>query len=253
MSPLAIGLVILLIVFSGAVLGMLVGRRLPSDQLGGETKTVITAATAVVGTMSALMLGLLISNASSAFSTRDAEVTRISADIIRLDHLLRRYGPGADAARVALRRYTAMKFDDLFPQGRNKKPNVDNPATYKMLEHVEDMILTLRPGDDRRRWLMGEALRSAAEVGQNRWLLVQQNASFIPVPILILIVFWLTILFASFGLFAPKNLTATLALGLCAAAVSGGITMVLAMETPFEGIVRISSVPIYHALEVLGR
>jgi len=135
--------------------------------------------------------------------------TRICAGIIRLDRLLRRYGPGADAVRFALRRYAMMKLDDLFPQGAGKKPNVDNPATIKMLEHVQDMILTLRPGDDRRRWLKGEALHLAAEVSETRWLLVQQNANFIPRPVLTLIVFWLTILFASFGLFAPKNLTAT--------------------------------------------
>jgi len=250
--PPAIGLISLCIIFSGALLGMLIGRRLPSHHVSSETQTVITVSMAVVGTMTALMLGLLVSNASGAFDTVGAEVTQVSADIIRLDRLLRRYGPEANPVRVALRRYPKMKFDDLFPSGLDKRPNVDNPASVQMLEHVQNMILALRPGDNQQRWLSGQALQVATEVSQRRWLIVQQNARTIPGPVLILIVFWLTILFASFGLFAPKNATAIVALFLCALALSGGIAVVLAMDTPFEGIIRISSAAMHHALEVIS-
>ena len=176
----------------------------------------------------------------------------MSADFIRMDRLLRRYGPEADGAREALQRYVTMKFDDLFPQKPEGKPNVDNTATVEMLEHVQEMILALRPGDDPQHWLSAQALQLAAEVSETRWLLVEQNAGIIPVPFLILVVFWLTILFASFGLFAPRNVTVTVALFLCSLAVSGGIAMILEMNTPFEGVVRISSAPMRHALEVIG-
>jgi hypothetical protein len=251
-SPLEIGLVILLIIVSGAVLGMLIGQRLPSHHLSSETKTLISASMAVLGTMSALMLGLLIANSSSAFSTRSGEITRVSADIIRLDRLLRRYGPEASVARAVLQRYAAMKVDDLFPAEAGRKPQLENPASVQMLERLQDMILALRPGDARQRWLSGQALQLAAEVSETRWLLVEQPAKSIPEPVLILIVFWLTLLFASFGLVAPKNLTATVVLFVCVVAASSGIAIVLEMDTPFAGIIRISSAPIHHALEVIN-
>jgi hypothetical protein len=252
MSSLEIGLIILFTIFSGAVLGMLIGAFLPEHHLSGETKSAISVSMAVVGTLTALVLGLLISNASSSFSTRNSEVTRISADMVRMDRLLRRYGPEADGARKALQRYLAMKFDDLFPETTERKPNLDNPATVEMLEHVQDMMLALKPSDDRQHWLITQALQLAAEASETRWLLFEQNATSLPVPFLIVVVFWLTILLASFGLFAPRNATVTVALLLCSLAASGGIAMILEMNDPFGGIVRISSVPMRHAVEVIN-
>jgi hypothetical protein len=69
---------------------MVAKRTLPQPHLNDETKTLISASMAVVGTLSALVLGLLLSTASSSFATRNQEVLQISANSIRLDRLLRR-------------------------------------------------------------------------------------------------------------------------------------------------------------------
>jgi hypothetical protein len=90
-------------------------------------------------------------------------------------------------------------------------------------------------------------------VSETRWLLVEQNAGAIPLPFLILLVFWLTLLFASYGLFAPRNVTAAVALFLCAVAVAGGVEMVLDMAYPFGGLIHISSDPMRHAVEVINQ
>jgi hypothetical protein len=218
-----IGLIVLLVVFSGAMIGMLIGRLLPAHQVSSETKGVVSVSVAVVGTASALVLGLLISSANTSFSTRNTEVTRMSADLIRLDRLLRRYGPETGGARDDLQRYAAMKFDDLFPSGTGGKPNVDNRATLETMEHVQDAVLTLRPEDNRQQWLIAQALQLVAAISETRWLLVQQSTSSVPLPFLTMLVFWLTLLFGSFGLFAPRNVTTVVALFLCSLAVSGGV------------------------------
>lgn len=258
MTSLEIALVILLVVFSGAVFGLLIGRRLPSDHMSSETKAVVSVSVAVVGTMSALVIGLLISSGSSSFVARNREVGQLSVNIIRLDALLRRYGPEADGARDALRRYTTMKLEDLFPNRQDGKPKVDNPATVKVLDEVQDLILGLKPADDRQRWLSAQALQLAAEVGEARWLLIQQNANSVPLPFLGAVTLWLTVLFASFGLFAPRNVTAIIALFVCAFAVSAAIKLILDLDTPFEGRIRLSPPPIHiysdplrHAMEVI--
>src|ERR1700730_186432 len=111
-----IGALILLTILAGAALGMLLGRLLPLDHLSDHSRSIITAATAVVGTASALVLGLLISTASSAFSQRSGEVGRIAVDIIRVDRLLLNYGPEADNARQILARYAEIELEDLFPE-----------------------------------------------------------------------------------------------------------------------------------------
>lgn len=248
----AIGVIIFLTILSGAGLGMMLGRYLPADHLSDQSRSVITGATAVVGTASALVLGLLISAASGSFTQRSGEVGRIAVDIIRIDRALRNYGPEADGVRQSLARYAAVEFEDLFPQRSGKVTRVADPGAVQMLNGIRNSVFALRSsGDDFQHQLKDKALRLTEEMADTRWLLAfQQNISPIPTAFLILLVFWLTILFATFGLFAPKNITVVAALILSALAVSGGIELVLDMTDPFGGIVRISSAPMRHALEM---
>ena len=113
MNSIEIAVVILTFIFGGALLGMSIGRKVPRH-LTPETKAVVTAAMAVIGTMTALVIGLLISTANTSFSARNEALSRMSADVVRLDQLLRRYGPETDGVRTLLVRYTAMKIDELF-------------------------------------------------------------------------------------------------------------------------------------------
>ena len=102
LSPLIIGLIIFAVLAGGAFVGWETRRRLPAHQLNDETKSLVSVSMAVVGTISALVLGLLISNANTSFIARNGEVTMLSADILRLDQMLRLYGPEANPARGKL-------------------------------------------------------------------------------------------------------------------------------------------------------
>jgi hypothetical protein len=109
-----IGWAVFVMVFASAMVGMLIHRKLPKNHLSDETKSVVTLSMGVVGTLTALVLSLLIATASSTFNTRNHEITVIGAKVIQLDRLLRRYGPEADHIRDLLRRYTAMRLEALF-------------------------------------------------------------------------------------------------------------------------------------------
>jgi hypothetical protein len=56
----------------------------------------------------------------------------------------------------------------------------------------------------------------------------------------------------SFGLFAPHNATAILALFLCVLAAAGAIEMTLELNAPFEGTIQISSKPMKDALDEIS-
>jgi hypothetical protein len=250
-TPPVIGVIIFLTILSGAGLGMLLGRLLPAHHRDDPSRSVITVATAVVGTASALVLGLLISSASSAFQQRSSEVGRFAVDIIRVDSSLRNYGLEADSVRQSLARYAAIEFEEFFPTGSDKTAKVDKPGAVQMLRGIRVDLLALRPSDASQHQIREKALQLVDEMGDTRWLLaIQQNISPIPTAFLIMLVFWLTILFGTFGLFAPRNVTVAAALALSVLAVSGGLELVLDMTDPFSGFVRISSVPMRDALEI---
>ena len=246
-----IGCMVLALVFASAMLGLLIRRKLPESHLREETKGVVTLSMGVVGTLTALVLSLLIATASSTFNTRNQQITVLAAKVIQLDRLLRRYGPEADGLREMLRRYTAMRCQDLFPQG-SAPPALENPSTISLFEELQDRLAALEARSAHQRWLQSQAQALTADMAEVRWLLIAQDALGIPVPVLVVVVFWLGLLFMSFGLFAPSNATVAAALFLCALAAAGAIQTILDLSRPFEGVVRVSGQPLSHALEVIN-
>ena len=249
MTPVIIGFASLVVIFGAALLGIFAARVLPKHHLGDQTCGAVSVSAAVVGTLSALVLGLMISTASSSFSARSHEVTMISVDLIRMDRLIQRYGSEADDARAKLRAYVMAKAEELFPT-RGDPPQTDE-ATAAMLETLQDAILLLTPTEEMHRWLRSQTLALSDNLAQTRWLLEEQGGSSIPLPFMILVVFWLAIVFASFGLFAPPNGTAIAFFCLSSMAVSGGVMMILELDTPFSGLIHISGEPMRHALQII--
>ena len=64
---------------------------------------------------------------------------------------------------------------------------------------------------------------------------------------------WLAVIFASFGLFAPRNTIVLAALFVAALSVAGSIFLILEMDQPYGGFIKIRSDPLRSALEQLGR
>ncbi len=255
---LAIAFAILCMVFGCAMLGMRLSRRLPAEHLSAEAKATISVAMAVVGTMTALVLGFLISAANSSFNARNATISLLSSNISQLDGLLRRYGPETVSIRESLQRFTVQEIDALFPDRAGGKQSLDSPEASRSLEDVEDGLLALKPGDDRQRWLGAESLKLAAALSASRSLLVQQNTHSLPLPFAAVVVLWLAVVFGSFGLFAPRNATTVVALFFSVLAVAMAFKLLLDLDNPFDrGVrltpppIRISSEPLRHTLETI--
>jgi len=245
-----IGMIVLAAILAGAFAGAKARDHLPKHHLNDETKNLVSVSTAVVATVSALVLGLLISNANTKFTRLGGEVTTLSAEILRLDGMMRRYGPDTASARETLRGYAERKTADLFPDDP-ADVRLGNPSTYELLQQLEDMLLALKPANPRDQWWLGQALTLAAKIGDTRWLLAQQVGQGTPKAFLALLVFWLTLLFASFGLFAPRNLMSALTLTLCAVAIAGAVGMILELEKGFGGLIHISPQPMRQAVDAM--
>jgi hypothetical protein len=237
-------------VFGGAVLGILLRAALPQDHLSSESKDVVKLGMGLVATMSALVLGLLVSSAKSTYDSQSSEVTEMSAKIVFLDRMLAHYGPETKEAREALRLSVVGSIDRIWPAERERSSDATTPLTSA--ETLLDKIQTLAPKNDAQRWLQSQALSIAVGLGQTRWLLYEQGANTVSRPMIVVLVFWLTAIFISFGLFAPRNATVTAALFVSGLSVSGAIFLILEMYAPFSGWIKISSAPLHFALAHLG-
>ena len=253
MSPTEIALIVFASVFTGALLGMFLRVIIPKDHLSAETENVIKLGMGLIATIAALVLGLLIATAKSSFETQDAAVKHTAARVLLLDHMLANYGPETKAVRELLRRTVALRLEAIWPEDRFQHANFEPHGAAPAATTIERLILQLSPKTDAQRWLQSEALRVGRDIMETRWLVLGGLGSSVPLLFVIVVVFWLTILFGSFGLFAPRNVTVIAVLFLCALSVSGSIFLILEMDHPFDGLMKVSSAPIRYALSELGQ
>ena len=250
MTHTIIGLISFVAIFGGALIGLFAAHRLPGHHLSKETQSAITVSVAVLGTLSALVLGLMITAANSSFSARSDEVRELSLQLIRMDRNLRRYGPEAQAARTKLHDWAAAKTHQLFTVKGQSVPSSEQ--TIVMLEAVQDALLDLNAQGEHQTYLRTLCLRLSSTMIEARWSLETRTAHSIPVPFLVLLIFWLSIVFASFGLFAPTNSVTIAALLLCSIAVAGGIYMIEDLDKPKAGFVQLPSDSMERALVEIG-
>ena len=240
-------------IFGGALLGLLLHGLLPEPHLRDASKDTVKVGAGMIATLSALVLGLLVGSAKNTFDTAEAEMTQGSAKIILLDRLLADYGPETKAAREQLRRTVATQIEDLWPEEKTGALGLAAFERTNGLEAVQMTLLKVMPTTDAQRQLFAAAQQICGDLRQTRWLLVEQTQSPIPIPFLVVLLFWLTVLHVSFGMLAPRNATVVAVLLICALSVSGAIFMILEMSHPLDGIIKVSSAPMRKALEHLGQ
>ena len=243
-------LIAFVFIFGGAIVGMLLRRILPGHHVRDDSRDVIKLATGLVGTMSALVLGLLVTSAKGFYDAQTTEMTQISANIVFLDRGLARYGPETKEVREALRNTTLKILD----QTRLKNPHETSPLEPTTIEGsaLYDKIEALTPNDDLQRSIKSQALSLAANIGQMRMLMYEQGTLSVSKPLLMTMVFWLTVTFVIWGLLAPPNGTVIAAMFASALSASGAILLILEMYSPYEGFIRVSEAPLRAALAHLG-
>ena len=251
MNSVTISLVVFACVIAGALIGLLFGAVLPPDHLSGDSKDVVKLGMGLVGTMTAILLGLLVASAKSFYDTQSSELTEMSAKVILLDRVLAHYGPEAKEARDLLHGAVARILDTMWHQGGRQDSRTN--AAPGGAEIVYEKIQGLSPQNDTQHSLQTQALSIAIDLGKTRWLMLEQGATSVSLPLLVALVFWLAIIFCSFGLLAPRNATVVATLFISALSVSVAIFLVLELFDPFGGVVQISSAPLRSALAHLGK
>jgi len=245
MNSIAISAITFVLVFGGALLGTSIGSRLPRNHLDGDTKDVVRLAMAMVGTMAAIALGLLISAAYSYYINLDNELVQASADVVALGRLLQRYGPEANVARESLRVAVESSLAEPWLQKRTEKS--------KLIEAVYDQLESLTPKNDAQRMIKSDTLGLLKRVSQIRWLTIEQGSATVLKPLLFVLIFWLTGIFVSWGLFSPRNATVVITFFVAALCVSAAIMLILDLYSPYSGLLRVSSAPLRLAYESLSQ
>jgi hypothetical protein len=267
MSELTDAAILLLILLGGSALGVFVRPFLSEHHRSQETTDLIRLVVTMLVTFAALVLGLLTSSVKASFDSVDDDLRSFAIQLIQLDRSLRQYGSDTNTARALLRSYTAAAIastwtveprppGDYYPRQVSPPPSehsIESTSLGDLLARFELDLRQLEPQDPMHRRLALVILNQFERLARMRWKLIEEAHSSISMPFYIVLAFWLVIVFASFGLSAPRNVLSYMTIMLGALSIASVIFVILDLDTPFSGILMVSSQPMRDALAELSR
>ena len=184
---------------------------------------------------------------------RVLEFRQLSANVLLLDRSLAEYGPEAQHPRELLRQAAELMLQHLWPADGSAPVSLAPGEAHAQMSEFLREVTRLSPQNETQQFLKTQALRITSDLGQARFQLYVQGTSELPLPFLVIVVLWLIILFAGYGLIAARNATVMMFLLACTLSVAGAVFLIQELATPFEGMVRVSSVPLRDVITQLGR
>jgi len=231
--------------------GLLLRYKLPDEHLSGDSKEVIRLATALIGTMAAVVVALLFASTRSSYEATNSNVARLTAGVVELDQLLKEYG-GQESVmlRQALRgdvtsMVSAIWRDDALVTGELLRP----------MTHEETVLYKLRqlePKTPVQNAIKARALVVSNDIEQTRLTLLSQPPDALSRPFITVLVLWLCFIFASFSMSSKANLTLVIVLLICGFTASTAIYLILELGQPFDGLLQLSNSALRHALPPLS-
>ena len=229
-------------------------KVLPERHLDDASKDTVKLGAGLLATLAALVLGLLVSSAKASFDAMNTGIAQAGAKVLLIDHMLADYGPETKDVREQLRRIVASSIDRIWPEEKGR------PGGLRAMESLDDAgklfkdeLRELSPTTDFQKSRLAQAVQLSDDVLQTRLLVMEGEQTNLPTTFIVVLVFWLTGLFISFGLFAPSNGVVMTVLLICALSVSSAIFLILEMNRPLDGFIKASNAPLRKAVELIGK
>ncbi len=245
-------LIVIAAQMTGWTCGRFIRMRLPAEHLTSTTRDAVVLAVGMVATLSALVLGLMISTAKTSFDADRASVVDIAGNILMMDRALAQYGDETRPAREVLSELTRLAIEEVRAEAPSQ-PQVAPGPPLPHLTSLQTLILELSPADNGQRWLQTRALTLSADLERARVLMAERSDGSIPLAFLIVLVAWLAMLYLALAIFAPANATASGAALGGSLAFAAAIFLILELDRPFHGFVRVSAESLVGTMELLGR
>lgn len=248
-------------------LGLFVRPLLSERHRSRETAEIVQLVVTMLVTFAALVLGLLITSAKASFDAIDTDVRGYASDLIELHRMLNEYGPDTKPVQRALRSYTAAAIastwteepsppGDYYPKTVQRTltdADIESSALGGMLADIELRLRGLVPADAMHQRLLGDCLNQFERLLDQRWKLIEEAHSSISLPFYLVLMFWLVVVFGSFGLSAPRNALSYMMILLGAVAIASAVFVILDLDTPFTGSLVVPSQPMRDALAHLSQ
>jgi hypothetical protein len=253
MSTLGVAVISLIASFGGALAGVLIREWLPVAHFSQDTAEVVKLGTGLIGTMAALVLGLLVASAASEFSAEATGLQNLATNCVLLDRALRHYGPEGVPARQRLRGVVEQAINRASNRDLTPRDTAEAAPVYTAASAMFEAIRDLDPRTNAQRTIQNQCIQVCADLARARWSLIEGADNPIPTLFLAVLMFWLMAVFLGFGLLSPRNGTVLAVLFVSALSVAAALLIILDLNQPFDGLIRVSIDPIRDALAEINK
>jgi hypothetical protein len=250
LSPVVAAVGAFVLIVAGTMIGTLVRARMPEHHLTGDSKEVIRLATALVATLTGLVLALMFAATRTSFEHTSAAVSRLAVSFTELDEVLEDYGSEALPIRKQLRVDLGPLMDSMWQEdaiAAGRPPTARRSHATGALS----MVRELQPKTPVQASLQARALQIGADIAQTRLGLLSQPPDSVSTPFVIVLVLWLTFIFTTFAMSSRPNPTLAVVLFVCILSASGALYLILELGLPFDGLMQVSSDSLRGALTPL--
>jgi len=253
MYAIVVSLAVLVLACGSLFLGGWIARRMPEEHLVYEAQKAAQFGISMMATLAALVLGFMVTSARATFDRANDDVVGVSTSILLLDRALSGYGPETGQIRTDVRAFLAHATERVAPDGEMQKVVFRLPHTsLSLITRLQASILALTPDTDAKRWFQRRALDITADLGKQRILTSEHERSSEPTFLLVVVTAWIVLIFIGMGTFAMHNASVRLVLFCAALAFSGSIFLIMELEAPYTGVLRVSGEPLLQAATELA-
>jgi len=252
-TDLAIAIVSFLCIAGSTWAGGKIREVTPAEHLTPDTREIVIAGLGLVSTLAAVVLGLLIDSSKGSFDAINNDIKQLASKVVVLDGMLVQYGPQSAEARMLLRQVVAGKVAAVWPDEVKGGGNATTSAPVRQLYVAfSDRVQGLPAATDEQRTAKARVQQLTVELAQTYVLMQEERRESVMYPVVGVLLMWLIAIFAGFGLIAPANRTVRRVLLLCALSVAISIFLILELDDPLTGILKVSSAPLVAALAQIG-
>jgi hypothetical protein len=231
------------ILLVGVSLGCLFGHtKLSAKQLQEDTNSTVRVVANIFVVIASLVLGLMLNSAKNTFQDVDDAVHTYATDLILLDKTVRALGPAGEDIHRGIIAYLDRAL------GASPGVAPDRQAEI-LLEEVGNRLRAVEAANEQQTALWNEARQLYKAVLDQRWVIVGQSGGTIPAPLIIVMIAWLVLIFASFGFRSPRNAVVIGTLVSAALLISASLCLILDMDNPSSGLIQVSDEPLQRVLE----
>lgn len=245
MSAIWVAAIVLLLAWAALYAGNWLAKRAPHEHLVTEAQQAAQFGIGMMTTLAALVIGFMVTSARQTFDRAQEDIVDVSTSIVLMDRALSGYGAESAGVRLQLRDFLALATARVSANGQMESVVFRSPRTnLSFLTRLQTSILALKPTNSSQQWFQSRALALSAELAQDRVLTSEHEKSSIPTPLLVVVIAWIVLIFIGLGAFAMHNRSVMIVLLCCALAFSGSIFLMMELETPYTGLLRVSGGPL---------